>query len=357
VVNSARTRYELRQTAAIGKIIREHGIDKLSTRRTPAPADVDISELRVREDGEPEPDVPYRALVGSLMYLAVNTRPDIMFVTSSLARYLNNFTTEHYERARHVARYLKGTAHLPFVISKDRIGDGELNAWVDSDWATCRQTRRSVGGYIVCIGDVPIVWASSRQGSVAGSSCEAEYAAINDCMRRVCELRNFLTSIGRTQTRPTVIRTDSQSAIDALHGPVIAQRLRHIDIRMHRTRQAIDDGDIQIVKVPTEINRADGLTKVLARVPFEEFFHRQIMGAIDTSPTSPSAPTTPRGASQDDATAEEMGEEPKATPGDDKSSTGVRRVNQGARRENDERARATRGAHKHVHWHAKIKPT
>ena len=144
-------------------------------------------------------------------------------------------------------------------------------------------------------------------------------------MRRVCELRNFLTSVGRTQTRPTVIRTDSQSAIDALHGPVLAHRLRHIDIRMHRTRQAIDDGDIQIVKVPSEVNRADGFTKVLTRAPIEEFFHRQIMGAIDTSPTSPSAPTTPRGASQDDVSTRAMDEEPKATSGDDNKPSAVTR--------------------------------
>ena len=67
---------------------------------------------------------------------------------------------------------------------------------------------------------------------------------------------------------------------------------------MHRTRQAIDDGDIEIVKVPTELNRADGLTKVLPRTSFEEFFHRQLMGGSITA--SPAAPTTPRGASQDD---------------------------------------------------------
>ena len=112
------------------------------------------------------------------------------------------------------------------------------------------------------MGDVPVVWASTRQTGVASSSCEAEYVAISDCVRRVCELRNFMTSIGRKPASPTPVRTDSQSASDALHGPVIAQRLRHIDIRMHRTRQAIDDGDVEITKVPTKINRADGLTKV-----------------------------------------------------------------------------------------------
>jgi hypothetical protein len=299
-VDDAYTKYELRQSAAILKIVKEHGVEHLPPRRTPAPLEPDISELGVRAPEDPEPDLPYRAAVGSLMYLAVNTRPDIMFVTCSLARYLTNFTADHYERAQHVIRYLKGTVDLPFVISKERLGDSELSAWVDADWATCKTTRRSVSGYVVCMGDVPVSWASSRQIGVAGSSCEAEYVAISDCVRRVCELRNFLTSIGRKPTGPTVVRTDSQSAIHALHGPVIAQRLRHIDIRMHRTRQAIDDGDIKIVKVPTQLNRADGLTKVLPRASFEEFFHRQLMGGSTTSPTSPAAPPTPRGASQDD---------------------------------------------------------
>ena len=71
-----------------------------------------------------------------------------MFVTNSLARYLTNYTADHYARAQHVIRYLKGTANLPFVISKERLGSGELSAWVDADWATCRTTRRSVSGYV-----------------------------------------------------------------------------------------------------------------------------------------------------------------------------------------------------------------
>jgi hypothetical protein len=303
-VDDAYTKYELRQSAAILKIVKEHGVADLPPRHTPAPLEPDISELGVRAPEDPEPDLPYRAAVGSLMYLAVNTRPDIMFVTCSLARYLTNFTADHYARAQHVIRYLKGTVDLPFTISKERLGNGVLSAWVDADWATCRTTRRSVSGYVVCMGDVPVAWASTRQVGVASSSCEAEYVAISDCTRRVCELRNFLTSIGRKPTGPTVVRTDSQSAIHALHGPVIAQRLRHIDIRMHRTRQAIDDGDIEIVKVPTELNRADGLTKVLPRASFEEFFHRQLMGGSNT--TSPAAPTTPRGASQDDVAADSI---------------------------------------------------
>ncbi len=73
----------------------------------------------------------------------------------------------------------------------------------------------------------------------------------------------MLASIGRPSAGPAVVRTDAQSAIDALHGPVIAQRLCHIDIRMHRTRQAIDDGDITIRYVHTSENRADLFTKAL----------------------------------------------------------------------------------------------
>ena len=96
---------------------------------------------------------------------------------------------------------------LPFVFSKERLGDGVLSAWVDAEWATCRTSRRSVSGYVVCMGDVPVSWASTRQVGVASSSCEAEYVAISDCVRRACELRNFLTSICRKPAGPTVVHT------------------------------------------------------------------------------------------------------------------------------------------------------
>jgi hypothetical protein len=162
----------------------------------------------MRAPEAPEPNLPYRAAVGSLMYLAVNTRPDIMSVTCSLARYLTNFTADHYARAQHVIRYLN-TMDLPFVISKERLGDGELSAWVDADWATCRTTRRPVSGYVVCMGDAPVVWASTRQVRVASSSCEAEYAAFSDCVRRACELRNFLDQ-HRSQASSPYRRSDGQ---------------------------------------------------------------------------------------------------------------------------------------------------
>ena len=80
---------------------------------------------------------------------------------------------------------------------------------------------------------------------------------------------------------------------------------------MHRTRQAIDDGDIEIVKVPTDINRADGFTKVLPRSKFEAFFHHQLMGAVNIpTTTSQAKTTTPRGASQVNATSGITVEEP-----------------------------------------------
>lgn len=60
--------------------------------------------------------VPYRELIGSLMYLAVSTRPDIAFAVSSLSQFNDCFDESHWAAARRVLRYLKGTIDVVLVL-------------------------------------------------------------------------------------------------------------------------------------------------------------------------------------------------------------------------------------------------
>ena len=67
-------------------------------------------EVQVAEGVEPAMvDIPYRSLVGSLMYLAVCTRPDLSMAVSSLSWYSQNPTMEDWEAAKRVLQYIKGT--------------------------------------------------------------------------------------------------------------------------------------------------------------------------------------------------------------------------------------------------------
>jgi hypothetical protein len=120
-------------------------------RRTFAPLELDVSELSVRAPEEPEPNLPYRAAVGSLMYLAFNTRADMMFVTCSRSpailplhrRPLRARPTCHPLPQGHIglaARHLQGAPGQRRALCKERLGNGELSASVDADWATWDDT-------------------------------------------------------------------------------------------------------------------------------------------------------------------------------------------------------------------------
>ena len=122
------------------------------------------------------------------------------------------------------------------------------------------------------IGDVPILWKSQLQTSTAMSSCEAEYVAIAEGTKYVLQLRNILKEIGFEQTSPTVIRSDSQSALDTIKSKAITKMMKHVATRYHRTRDEIMSGSIVMEKVATELNRADPYTKQLAAPAFARFF-------------------------------------------------------------------------------------
>lgn len=62
---------------------------------------------------------PYRSLVGLLMYLAISTRPDISYAVQQLCKFLDSYGRVHWEAAKRVVRYLKGTRHLRLVLGGD----------------------------------------------------------------------------------------------------------------------------------------------------------------------------------------------------------------------------------------------
>lgn len=115
---------------------------------------------------------PYRELVGSLMYLAVATRPDIAHAVSVLAQFNDCNTEAHWQAAKRVLRYLKRTSNYGIIF---RRSDAEIAAYVDADWGRCKLDRKSYTGYVFNMSMGPICWKSQKQRTVAMSSTEAEY--------------------------------------------------------------------------------------------------------------------------------------------------------------------------------------
>ena len=134
---------------------------------------------------------PYREIIGALLYLAVNTRPDISQAVGMLARYSTTPTYNACMCVSYVLSYLSGTPELGVVYSRTKHGL-DLHAYSDADWAGDQETRRSTAGYIVFGALGPISWGSKLIKTVCTSSMESEYCAEYYTLQEVLWIRAFV---------------------------------------------------------------------------------------------------------------------------------------------------------------------
>lgn len=113
---------------------------------------------------------------------------------------------------------------------------------------------------------------------MALSSTEAKYSAAVSATQEVMHTRSLLESLGHKQEGPTVLRCDNQSAIAIAKNPVMHSRTRHIDVKLHFIRKAIEDNHVKVEYVATAENLADVLTKGLPRLKHED--HVVAMGLV-----------------------------------------------------------------------------
>ncbi|XP_073943415.1 uncharacterized protein [Choristoneura fumiferana] len=109
-------------------------------------------------------ELPYKNLIGTLMYLAVATRPDIMFAVSYLSQFNDSYSAEHFKSAKRVLRYLKGTSSIGLNFKRT---EQELYGMADADWGACKLDRKSFSGYCFIYAGGCISWSSRKQKSVA----------------------------------------------------------------------------------------------------------------------------------------------------------------------------------------------
>lgn len=132
----------------------------------------------------------YRTLVGSLQYLAF-TRPDIAFAVNKLSQFMHSPTTDHWQAAKRVLRYLVGTPS--YGISFTKANPLTLHAYSDADWAGDPDNLRSTNAHVVFLGKHPISWSSKKQKSVSRSSTEAEYRSVADTASELTWVSSVLT--------------------------------------------------------------------------------------------------------------------------------------------------------------------
>jgi transposase InsO family protein len=235
------------------------------------------NEKLQKDDGSPEADAShYRSLIGSLLYLTA-TRPDIMFATSLLSRFMQKPSQIHFGVGKRVLRYLQGTKEYG-IWYKPKC-NSKLLGYTDSDWAGSVDDMKSTSGYAFSLGSGFFSWASKKQATVAQSTAEAEYIAAAEATSQAIWLRRILEEMGEIQDESSIIYCDNKSTIAITKNPVHHSRTKHIAIKYHFIREAEATKQIQLEYCTTEDQIADIFTKALPRSRFELL--RTILGVTE----------------------------------------------------------------------------
>ncbi|KAL2242961.1 UNVERIFIED_CONTAM: Retrovirus-related Pol polyprotein from transposon RE2 [Sesamum indicum] len=241
------------------------------------------SGLKLSEDGAllPDPD-RFRRLVGRLLYLAF-TRPDVSYSVQQLSQYLTRPCDKHWKAALHVIRYLKGTPSKGLFLPSH--STFELVAYCDADWASCTDSRRSLTGFCIFLGDALISWKTKKQSTVSRSTAKAEYRSM---AATVCELRwlSFLLSDFEISISvPIHLFCYNQAALHIMANPVFHERTKHIKIDCHVVRNAYRDGFIAPSHVRSSLQLADLFTKGLGFKSFATLVGKLGLVALHPPPT------------------------------------------------------------------------
>lgn len=213
----------------------------------------------------------YRSLIGSLMYLAIGTRPDIAYAVSVASRFLENPTIVHERAAKRILRYIKKTLNFGILYTQD---DANIVAYSDADFAGDTSTRKSTSGSVLFFGNNIISWSSERQQSVSLSTTESEYIAASQCVKELVWLKRLLCEILDRDDIEAILYMDNQSAKRLVKNPEFHKRSKHIEIRYHFIREKYEAKIFDLKYVATNDMIADVFTKALPATKFNELVRK-----------------------------------------------------------------------------------
>ena len=244
-------------------VIKRFGMESAKPVSTPIECNINLMNAKKCDES-----IPYREIIGSLMFLASVSRPDIAYSVNYLSRFLNAYDRTHWNAAKRVLSYVSGT--INYGILYDGNGKyGNVVGYSDSDFAGDILTRRSTSGFLFMLSYGPISWFSQRQRMVTLSTTESEYVAASEATKEAIWFISLMSEIGHSCASAINLFIDNQSAIRLIKNPEFHKRTKHIDVRFHFIRERQENGEISVKYVKSSEQLADIFTKGLTRVIFE----------------------------------------------------------------------------------------
>jgi hypothetical protein len=293
--------YLLTQTGLTEKVIKAACMEECNGKPTPA----NEEPLGKDVDGDPfTEEWKYSEVVGMLLYLANNSRPDIAYAVHQCARFTHDPKASHAEGVKRIIRYLQGTKDKGILLRPD--GSQGVDCYVDADFAGLWKSEdsqdpvsvKSRTGYLITFLGCPLSWSSKLQTQIALSTMEAEYIALSMALREVIAIREILKEIkgivfkgskvqssytffaktfGQDRLKPTIVHEDNNACLQFAMMPKMNPRTKHIAIPYHFFRKYIADNEILVKAIGTDDQLADQFTKGLGKIKFERA-RKKLMG-------------------------------------------------------------------------------
>jgi hypothetical protein len=245
-------------------------------------------ELKPREGLASPGDIKkYQRKIGSILYAAITTRPDVAFAVSRLARFMLNPGPEHHDAADRVLLYLLSSKNLALAF-----GDGDdLEVASDASFADNTLDRKSSQGYTIRLFGGLISWKASKQDTVTTFTTEAELLALSQAAKEAMFASRLIQELNVMLPNSTItILCDNLQTINLVTKDAmkLQTKLRHVDIHNHWLRQEVKNKTIKVKYVQSQDMPADGFTKVLPASKWPGFLNQiGLIARTDTNALPP----------------------------------------------------------------------
>ena len=242
----------------------------LACKLSNVPMDQSLKLSCLSGDSVPNPSL-YRRLIGKLLYLTL-TRPNISYSVHKLSQFMSAPKRPHLQAAYKILKYLKKTPGLGLFLSAQ--SELKLKYYCDADWVACIDTKRSISGFCIFLGESLISWKCKKQQILSRSSAESKYRAMAYVTSEIVWLIALLDTFGHAHEGPASLYCDSKAALYIAANPVFHERTKHIEIDCHFIREKIEDGVIKTFHVPTRHQLVDLFTKPIHQKQFMFLYPR-----------------------------------------------------------------------------------
>ena len=212
--------------------------------------------------------VLYASAVGSLMYAMLCTRPNICYSVGMVSRYQSNPRPKHWQAVKHILKYLLRMRDYILVYwCEDLIPIG----YIDSEFQSSLDFRKSTLGCIFTLEGGAISWRSVKQSCIVDSTMEAEYVVACEAAKEAVWLKKFLSdlSVMRMEQVPITLFCDNSGAVAQSKYPRNHKNGKHIERKYHIIRDIVARGDVVVAKIGSANNLADPFTKTLPQKTFK----------------------------------------------------------------------------------------